>query len=499
MTLFVTNKTVGANGSVLYGLHALSLLPTLAMRSGAASVAITATLPALGAGSLGGLLAFDPSLHLQRAALLLEGGKLYVAFGSHHDTGPFHGWLFEYDPATLAQTAAFVTNPISFGAAIWQAGNGPVGDGKGSIFVMTGNREDRLCGATGIAIPPLEQEQSFLKFGPGLSLLGAFRHPNAAKLNEADGDLGSSGPVLIPGTSLLAGAGKDGTMFLFNASTLQLLGTTLLSTKPDGRPRVKGTPAAWRDSPTTARLFVWPENERLKAFLVTTDTATPGPPVAVDSSAFEASAGLLSLSVNGTQVGTAVLWASLPIAGSALSSLTNGVLRAFNATNLKSELWNSERNAAQDAVGLFAKNAAPVVANGRVFLATFSNRIRVYGMRQWASVIATSDESRIASRGAMYGPLLTLENTGMRTWSAANGDALRVTFSDLASGTVVSTSAIPLPRDVLPGELIQMDTKALVPSAPGTYQLEQRLVTNAFGATGSPFGEQFVSWVVTVQ
>ena len=504
MTLFVTNKTVVADGSVHYNLHALRLLPTLARRSGSASVEITATLPATGAGSVGGLLAFDPSIHLQRSALVLEGGKLYVAFGSHQDTSPFHGWLFEYDPATLAQTAAFVTNPMSSGAAIWQAGNGPVGDGKGSIFVMTGNREDRGCGSAGTAIPPLEHEQSFLKFGPGLSLLGAFRHPNAARLNEEDLDLGSSGPVLIPGTSLLAGAGKDATMFLFDASTMQLLGTTVINTKLAGRPRVRGNPVAWRDSPTTARVFVWPENDQLKAFLVRTDTATPGPPVAVDSSALEAAsrgmpAGLLSLSVNGAEPGTGVLWASLPIEGTAAKDLSRGVLRAFSATNLQSELWNSERNAAHDAVGLFAKNAPPVVANGRVFLATFSDKIRVYGMRQWASVVATSDESRNVPRGARYGPLVTLENTGMRTWRSADGDALRVTFSDPASGTVVSTSTIPLPRDVSVGELVQMDTKVPVPNVPGVYLFDQTLGTNAFGATGSPFGEHLVRWVVTVQ
>jgi hypothetical protein len=179
--------------------------------------------------------------------------------------------------------------------------------------------------------------------------------------------------------------------------------------------------------------------------------------------------------------------------------LSSGVLRAFNPTNLQSELWNSERNAAHDAVGLFAKNAPPVVANGRVYLATFSNKIRVYGMRQWASVVESSDEARTASRGARYGPLLTLENTGARTWRSADGDALRVRFSDPASGAVVSSSTIPLPRDVPAGDLIRVDTKVVAPSTPGVYLLEQRLVTNAFGATGAPFGEQLVSWPVTVQ
>jgi hypothetical protein len=61
------------------------------------------------------------------------------------------------------------------------------------------------------------------------------------------------------------------------------------------------------------------------------------------------------------------------------------VLRAFDGLDLTKELWNSEQNAARDRVGMFAKFCPPVVANGKVYLATFNdgsgaNKLNVYGM-----------------------------------------------------------------------------------------------------------------------
>ena len=55
------------------------------------------------------------------------------------------------------------------------------------------------------------------------------------------------------------------------------------------------------------------------------------------------------------------------------------LLRAYDATNLNTEPWNSKQNAARDDLGNFAKNPAPTVANGKVYLPTFSNKLVVYG------------------------------------------------------------------------------------------------------------------------
>jgi hypothetical protein len=43
------------------------------------------------------VIQFDAKHHLQRPALLEDSGRIYLAFGSHQDTPPYHGWVFAYD------------------------------------------------------------------------------------------------------------------------------------------------------------------------------------------------------------------------------------------------------------------------------------------------------------------------------------------------------------------------------------------------------------------
>ena len=90
--------------------------------------------------------------------------------------------------------------------------------------------------------------------------------------------------------------------------------------------------------------------------------------------------GFLSVSADGRDVRTGIVWASLPRKGDANDATVPGVLRAFDATTL-AELWNSEKcGGGRDRVGDFAKDVAPTIANGKVYLATFSGQVQVYGM-----------------------------------------------------------------------------------------------------------------------
>jgi Secretion system C-terminal sorting domain len=59
-----------------------------------------------------------------------------------------------------------------------------------------------------------------------------------------------------------------------------------------------------------------------------------------------------------------------------------GILRAFDATDLSNELWNSQIMASRDSIGNFAKFVNPTIANGKVYLATFSDELAVYGLLQ---------------------------------------------------------------------------------------------------------------------
>ena len=90
--------------------------------------------------------------------------------------------------------------------------------------------------------------------------------------------------------------------------------------------------------------------------------------------------GVLAVSANGKQAETGIVWASHSLNSDANHVVSSGILRAFRATNISEELWNSEQAKARDAVGKFAKFCPPVIANGKVYLATFSNRLNIYGL-----------------------------------------------------------------------------------------------------------------------
>lgn len=82
--------------------------------------------------------------------------------------------------------------------------------------------------------------------------------------------------------------------------------------------------------------------------------------------------GFLSLSADGDKDGTGIVWVNMPYASNANKRVVRGVLRAFDASNVSQELWESEDTGDQDdRLGQFAKNVPPVVANGKVYMAVF--------------------------------------------------------------------------------------------------------------------------------
>ena len=96
--------------------------------------------------------------------------------------------------------------------------------------------------------------------------------------------------------------------------------------------------------------------------------------------------GILSLSADGDDPESGILWVSIPDRDAYLmnqKSPVQGILVAYKAANSSQTLetlWRSDAGA-KDAVGEYAKYVPPTVANGRVYLATFSNRVDVYGLK----------------------------------------------------------------------------------------------------------------------
>jgi hypothetical protein len=120
VTLYIVGKTKeGTSSSPIYvqRLHALDITTGAGKFGG--PVTLVASVPGTGNGTSGGVLNFDPKWQMNRAGLLLQNGVLYLAFGSHGDNGPWHGWLLSHNAATLKQVSAYCTTPNGSGSGIW--------------------------------------------------------------------------------------------------------------------------------------------------------------------------------------------------------------------------------------------------------------------------------------------------------------------------------------------------------------------------------------------
>src|SRR5205085_1141804 len=91
----------------------------------------------------------------------------------------------------------------------------------------------------------------------------------------------------------------------------------------------------------------------------------------------EGNLAAMSLSANGSQAGSGIVWAARPNcpAGSTSCNATEGtepgILTAYDAGNLAHELWNSNQNSTRDALDGYAKFNPPTIANGKVYVASF--------------------------------------------------------------------------------------------------------------------------------
>lgn len=337
--------------------------------------------------------------HLQRPGLLLSKGLIYVAFGAHQDPPDQTGWILAFSAETLEQKYALGTTERGNGGGIWQAGNGPAADDDGNLYFMTGNGDFNQRDQLGT---------SFVKVSPDLRILSWFTPANYRKLNLLDLDLGSAGPVLLPDTGELVGGGKEGRLFLLKQSDLGGLerhtfwhaqnnppvqsfrGTpgwrlTWTSWIPglwnEGYHHLHGSPVYWR-SRSGRHLYIWGEEDNLRSFSY--DRATHFNPKAGKSRVRAPEGmpgGILSLSADGDHDG--VLWAALPLDEDAFIATVRGVLRAFDATTLE-EIWSTAAADPNDRFS-FAKFCPPSVVNGKVYLATFSDRLNVYGLREEAA------------------------------------------------------------------------------------------------------------------
>ena len=160
------------------------------------------------------MTAFDPMIHLNRASLLLLGGVIYIAYGSHCDRGAYHGWLFGYDAKTLQLVRTYNSTPTGTWGAIWQSGVGLSSDGT-DVFATVGNGTSSLATADG-----LNMGNNVVRLTPTDAALTVAAHYQTPI--RGDNDL-QSGAVLLGDSGQVVGGGKDGSVLLLRASDMTLL------------------------------------------------------------------------------------------------------------------------------------------------------------------------------------------------------------------------------------------------------------------------------------
>src|SRR5579864_6454691 len=220
-TVYVEAKsTDGTN--YFHRLHALDLLTGNEKSPG--PVKIAATVSGTGDGSLNGQLSFDNLHQLNRPGLLLLNGTIYIAYASHCDGGPYHGWLFAYDEATFARKSVYVTTPNGGLGGFWMTGDGVAADASGNIFIPSGN------GTFDNTKVPVETGDTILKLGTAnqiLTLLDYFTPEEQSTLDTHDEDLGSGGVLLLPDQPgsfphILVEAGKEGRIYVINRDQMTM-------------------------------------------------------------------------------------------------------------------------------------------------------------------------------------------------------------------------------------------------------------------------------------
>jgi hypothetical protein len=367
-------------------LHAIDI--TTGNERSNSPVEITGTLNGTGDGQTSaGRISFDPRRQFNRAGLVLANGKIYITFASHCDYNPSHGWVISYNASTLAQTNAYFSTPNDGRGGIWMSGTAPAVDEGGNLYVTTGNslNENRTSSDynTFNALPsdPANRGEGVIKLAPDLTISSYFTPFNYISLNDADLDFPTQ-VLLVPNTNLAMTACKNGQIYVMNKTGLggYNSGTdNVVQTISNGGSFHSSF--AYFGGQTNQFVYTYPENTPLKAYQVSGSGLGSVITNNSISSPSGSMGGFLSVSSNGADPATGVLWAYQAINGcDANQSDCRGILHALTANNITSELWNSEMLAA-DRLSGFNKFSPPTIALGKVYIAANTNQLVVYGLK----------------------------------------------------------------------------------------------------------------------
>ncbi|MFM0023862.1 pyrrolo-quinoline quinone [Paraburkholderia azotifigens] len=371
--LYAIAMTKDASGGIHHRLHALDLANGAELFGGPTEIAATAQ--GTGGNSVNGVLTFDPSLHTERVALTLVNGNIFMGWTAHCMAGAYTGWIMSYSADTLQQTGVVNVAPNGHQGSVWMAGSGMASDGT-SVYLVDGNGTfGTTLDANGFPVDS-DYGNSFMKLSASpLKVTDYFAPLDVVQLANVDGDFGSGGAMLLPdqkaadGTikHLAVAAGKDNKIYVvdrdamgkFNASANNIW-QVLTGTLAGG---IWGSPAYFNGT-----VYYGALNDNIKALPVT-NAMLASTAASKSPTTFAYPGAVPAISANGTS--NAILWAA--------ENGTTGALHAYDATNLASELYNSNQAGTRDQWGAGNKFITPMISRGKVYVGA-TNGVAVFGL-----------------------------------------------------------------------------------------------------------------------
>src|ERR1700733_5159743 len=332
---------------------------------------------------------FNATYQRQRPGLLLANGNVYAGFGSFCDYAAnlSRGWLLGWNAATLAPLSANrvndtqPTSPNSFFlASIWMSGYGPAADDSGDILFATGNSD--YAGTTYDGVTSIQE--SVVKVSSDLTtVLDLFTPSNQANLDKGDTDFGSGGVLVLPdqpGSTphLAVAAGKFGTMYLMNEDKLGGYSTAknhVLGSYGIG-PCWCGE-SYFVDPNDGAARVVSSGSNHVEVWKLQTSPPPALTRIAQSTPIVASQDGGLFTSVSSNGNSNPIIWAlSRPISASS----NNIVLHAYNPEMGSTMTQIFRSNAGPWPYLQGNSNQVPVVANGKVYVASYKE-LQIFGLK----------------------------------------------------------------------------------------------------------------------
>ncbi len=397
---------------------------------------------------------FNARYQRQRPALLESNGTIYAGFGSFCDyKGAYsRGWLLGWQTGTLTPIAAnrltdsLATSPDDFFlSSIWMSGYGPATDASGNVYFVTGNSDysgNTYNGVTNV-------NESVVKVTPDLStMLSIFTPSDVGYLDEVDEDFGSGGVLLLPSlssssTPLATAAGKDGNMYLMDQNSLGGFSTTTNHVLDE-----QNIGGCWCGQSYYAHnghqrivasggnnVTVWDVGgaQNTKLSLGGTSQGLPG-----------GQDGGFFTSVSSNHKGKhAIIWA-LARPQSVPGSMALFALDAKDSHRSQLKTLYENTSAGYWAASNANANLVPVVANGKVYVASYE-KLTIFGLGGSKRVIALAHGARAAYR------------TSGRDWAIGTLVNIRGSLLTLKSptGTIVLVDDTSAVKDQRTGDLVR--------------------------------------------